>query len=1018
MDAKTYISHFENNTKKHGSNTAVIYEDMAFTYAELNDYTEMFCSKILQNTDYLANSIISIHLKCPLDIMVSILSILKADCTFLVIDVETPCERIHSILEDSRSTLIITDNDKFDYLNKPTIKIAEYLMNRFEERIIKMRSSNDNIPPAYAVYTSGSTGKPKGVLISNESLLNYCNWLAKYIEIGDSDNTLLLSSFAFDLGYTAVFPTLLVGGTLHLMNKEKYLSIDYVIDYIYRNRISFLKLTPTYYSLLVNSKNFSIRDLSCLRILIFGGESIIPTHIIKTNKMYPNLNIVNHYGPCEATIGTIANYVKPINYEHEIIPLGKPIDNAIVILLDQDFKIIRKKNIEGEIYIGGKGLSLGYINNRELTKEKFVTLLHNGEETLFYKTGDIGYYIKDNNICFSGRFDRQIKLNGYRVELDEIEKIISSYTYITKVAVVVQKSSNKIIVFYISDHEVESKHLYAFLKKKLPSYMLPRDYYRVENMPTLGSGKVDYNKLLQITDKKKSNDNKSDDINDQFFNIWSKHIDGDNNNESGFFDLGGDSLQFVMMLSEIDETFHIHCPYYLFAQDPSYNNILRNINSIVTKKREIKTDSAFIDNITYDKCISSVPLSLGYNETNVHRKELMPTQKFQLLSQRIVQHIVPKIVRLENSEVSNIENILLKIINTNLLLRSKIDIERKQLIVCDTIERISLLKIDLSDYNEDGFKQKFNDISKTFYLSFDFSKEFMYRMLLVKIPNNVHLLLVFMSHLITDGNVKIDDLIRTIAEHSDELKYDAYIQERIDEEKALSHIKEKQFNAHFTQHFQLVSNLQRQYPEVILEKDNTVDISFNIKYDFTNLDTNFVIKFIALVSAAISRELKIPELPINLFYSGRQYENKNNYFDLVGDLHDNYLLNINGSLDYEAIQEQVKSQFNILGYKQLNNTNILLKHIRNNSSAEFFFKNPSPIIFNLRFAKNKIYKGERYEELAFKILQKNKKSTVQYIGVGDIDSFEKTLSAEIKCNKYFEKHFQNIQETINKYLKR
>jgi amino acid adenylation domain-containing protein/non-ribosomal peptide synthase protein (TIGR01720 family) len=311
-------------------------------------------------------------------------------------------------------------------------------INKYDTNNKNVTSSPDDL--VYVIYTSGTSGNPKGVMIKNENLVNYNYWFCEKASINYEDKTILTSSYAFDLGYTSLFTSFLNGCELHIVNKNFYLSPEKLINYISSNHITYLKVTPSFLSILINHSDVPLSQCKNLRLILIGGENINIRDVEKLKTLMPELQIINHYGPTETTIGCITHFINDIEKYKLYTVIGNPISNSSAYILDNDLNIL-PIGVPGELFIGGNGVGKGYLNNPALTSEKFLLNPYIKDE-IFYRTGDLAKWLPDGTIQFLGRADDQVKVKGYRIELSEIENKLLKHPAIKDSIVLCKKNKN------------------------------------------------------------------------------------------------------------------------------------------------------------------------------------------------------------------------------------------------------------------------------------------------------------------------------------------------------------------------------------------------------------------------------------------------------------------------------------------------------------------------------------------------------------------------------------------------
>ena len=549
---------FEEQVEKTPDNIALIFNEKKMTYKELNEKSNQIAS-LLREKGVKPDEIIGIMVNRSFDIMTGILGVLKAGCAYLPIDPDYPLERIDYLIEDSKTSIVLTQSNIKDKLPENKVEIIELDDKSIHQREVTnlpVISNSRNI--AYIIYTSGSTGKPKGVMIEHRSLVNLITCLQKRYPLDSNDAYLLMANYVFDGSISTVFGWFLDGGKLVLMEKDYNNMLDKIIEH----NVTHLMLVPSMFNtLLLSSINDNISALSRLKCLFLGGEKLNISLVKKAYELIGNFNLVNRYGPTESTV-CVTNYILNNKVPNtQSVPIGKPLDNIKIYILDNNN--ICPIGVVGEICISGKGLARGYLNKKELTKEKFINNPFSKCERM-YKTGDLAKWLPGGNIEFMERKDNQIKIRGYRIELGEIENNLLSYKDI-KHLVVLDKELNDnnkyLCAYYVSDKKLSDEEIKKYLNNKLPEYMIPQFFIRIENIPLNYNGKIDKKALLKIniTRSKSKCEKPNNQIEEKLLEIWKDILKIDNqiSTNDNFFNIGGHSLKAVILISKIYKTFNI-----------------------------------------------------------------------------------------------------------------------------------------------------------------------------------------------------------------------------------------------------------------------------------------------------------------------------------------------------------------------------------------------------------------------------------------------------------------------------
>ena len=474
-------------TAKNNNNIAIIDEnENPITYIELLNYSNMLSNYILSNYSK------KLSLNEPLGILMDksykqiivMLAALKLGIPFLPLDTGYTNERIEYMINNSKTPLIICDSNKFQISNKIDLILYSDVFSdepKLNDFNIVNKTCIDNM--AYIVYTSGSTGVPKGVVIRQNAIINTLLWRIKYYNLNKSDTALQMLSISFDSSIEDIFCSLLSGGCLVLVNQKKKLNVKYLVALIKKYKITYFLTVPSYYKYLLDK----LDNNTSLTKVILAGENFYKDLVDKHFSILKNVKLFNEYGPTENSVCTTVSEI----FNSSNITIGKPISNTSIKIINKDSQGI------GELAITGPGLFDGYLNDIELTQKK----TQYSEGLRWYLTGDLVKYNKNNDLIFIGRNDSQIKINGKKFNLTEIDSLLINHPKILFSKSIHEKINciNTIITFvqysYCVDKQVAYDEIIQYLKCYLTNDELPHNIVFITKIPLLNNGKVDVNKL-------------------------------------------------------------------------------------------------------------------------------------------------------------------------------------------------------------------------------------------------------------------------------------------------------------------------------------------------------------------------------------------------------------------------------------------------------------------------------------------------------------------------------------------
>ena len=556
---KQIIKYFEEQVEKTPDKIALICNNKKITYNDLNIRANKLAYK-LKEADVKENDIVGIMMNRSIELIIGILAILKVDATYLPIDPEYPLERINYMISDSNTKVLLIDNKikKANFKNCFLINVneqsnADYSFTRKQKSEIKTERV------IYLIYTSGTTGNPKGVMITNKNLCNFILGMKQNIDFNKEKTMISVTTICFDIFGLELWCSLTSGMTLVIANEKEQNSPILLNKLCKKNNVNIIQTTPSRFSVIFDDFN-NIEFMKNITEILVGGEKLGKRLLIKMQEN-TDAKIYNMYGPTETTIWST---MKELTHE-DLISIGKPIANTKCYILNKRHKLL-PMGVKGELYIGGDGVSKGYLKRDELNTEKFIQSPFNKNE-IIYNTNDIAY-IKDNgDIMHIGRNDSQVKIRGYRVELGEIEQVIEQSGFVSQVIVLKMKLKNEhdtLVAYYISNkrnsNNVNEKLLKDYLLKKLPQYMIPQFFIKLKKMPYTPNGKIDRKALPKLDEKYENKEitQPRNDIDLELIKMIKNMLNyEDISINDTLIDLGGDSLTGITLSTKILSTYNV-----------------------------------------------------------------------------------------------------------------------------------------------------------------------------------------------------------------------------------------------------------------------------------------------------------------------------------------------------------------------------------------------------------------------------------------------------------------------------
>ena len=502
---KNVVEYLERAATKNPEKIAVVDEFGKCTYEELLKLSQK-AGTFLINEGAVRVPVI-VFMDKGIDALATFLGIAYADSTYTLINPELPIQRIEKIDETLNTKYIVTDKDHLDldkdiFKNKNIYLVDELKKCRLNEnKLAEVRKDFIDIDPLYTNFTSGSTGTPKGVSVCHRSVIEFIDIFTDTFNITKKDVIGNQAPFDFDVSVKDIYSSLCVGATLVIIPRRLFSLPAELLDFICDHNVTTMVWAVSALCLISTFHGLDYRVPKQVNKVLFSGEVMPIKHLNKWMEALPKATFVNLYGPTEITCNCTYHVIDRNREYEKYIPIGLPFENERVMLLDENDKLITEPEQKGEICVSGTCLALGYFNNKEETEKHFTqNPLNKNYIELIYRTGDLGMYNKEKELVFQGRKDFQIKYNGHRIELEEIEKAMMKVEGIERACCLFDEEKQRLYGFYVGT--MEKAELHSALKETLPVYMIPGILKQVDSMPLTKNGKIDRKELMAMVVKK------------------------------------------------------------------------------------------------------------------------------------------------------------------------------------------------------------------------------------------------------------------------------------------------------------------------------------------------------------------------------------------------------------------------------------------------------------------------------------------------------------------------------------
>lgn len=739
---------FEQQVERTPDSIALVYEEEKLRYRELNERANQLARR-LRRLGVGVESLVGVLMERSVEMVVSLLAILKAGAAYVPLDPEYPRERRSLMMDDAGVSIILTQDQLSSRVgvedSRQIVRVdREWAEIAFESsENVASGVTSDNL--IYVIYTSGSTGIPKGVMLPHRGIVNCLWWLQSTFQLGAQDRVMLKASLSFDASVWELFWPLLVGARVIVARAGGHRDAAYLKQAIIRHGVTTMHSVPSMLSVMLNEKGLS--ETPSLKRLLCGGEAM-PLETLDRFYAQATAELHNFYGPTETSIGSTDWLCKPLD-RRTVVPIGSPIANTQVYLLDPNLQPV-PVGVAGHLHIGGAGLARGYLKQPALTADRFIPdpfITEPGAR--LYKTGDLARYLSSGEIEFLGRTDQQVKVRGYRIEPGEVESVLRQHAAVADAIVLTRSVNNRapqLIAYVLANAgaKIIGIELRRHVKTKLPDYMIPQAFVRLEKIPLMPNGKVDYKALPPPTQDEELSQASyvaprtptEEVLSGVFAQVLGVARVGISDS---FFELGGHSLLAAQVISRVRALFAIELPLLSLFEAPTVASLGEEIETALREQRGESV--APILPVGRDRAL---PLSFA-------QQRLWFVDQLEPNS---VLYNIPAAIRLTGPlNIPALEQSLSEIIRRHEALRTTFTGVAGQPV--QIIHPAEPLRLQVEDLGDLGEETRWEEVRRHFtrqaQQSFDLTRGPLMRVRLLRLSEDEHVLLCVMHHIIADG---------------------------------------------------------------------------------------------------------------------------------------------------------------------------------------------------------------------------------------------------------------------------
>jgi amino acid adenylation domain-containing protein len=754
---------FEEQAAQTPDAPCLFFEEEVLSYGEVNRRANRL-ARALKRLGVGPEKRVGLCLDTSLELVVGMLGILKAGGAYVPLSPGYPTERLLYVLEDAETEVVVT-------LARVGERLHEYggevvCLDADGATASEEDAENPGTPVgaanlAYVLYTSGSTGKPKGVGVEHRQVLNYTAAVAQRVGFRPGFSYAMVQPLTVDSSVTVLFGSLLSGGVLHLIAAEVGTDAHALGEYFSRHPVDCLKIAPSHLAALQSTSRPEL--VMPRRRLVIGGEGSQWSWVQRLQELAPECVIFNHYGPTETTVGVLAyrvereQFAQPFN----VTPLGRPLANTQVYVLDEHMQPT-PTGTPGELYVGGYNVARSYLNRPGLTAERFIPDPFSSEPgARLYKTGDLARFLPDGSVEFLGRLDHQVKVRGFRVELGEIAATLAKHPAVREVTVLSKADAHtgqRVVAYLVVDADASPSvdELRDFMKERLPDYMVPSSFVQLDALPRTAHGKLDVKALpapdQSTVERTRARVGPRDIIEEVLATIWEQllgveELDVNDN----FFEIGGHSLLATQVISRARESFRVELPLRTLFEHPTVAGLAAQVGAA----RQTQSPLAAVPITRVDRD-EQLPLSFAQ-----HRLWFLDR-----LEPDTPVYNIPATGRLTGRlNLRALELTVGEIVRRHEALRTTFpDVQGKPMQVIAPPSPVSILVLNLTHLPEADRELEARRLAaEEARRPFNLAKGPLWRISLVRMAEDDHLVLLTMHHIVSD-NWSIGILTRELME--------------------------------------------------------------------------------------------------------------------------------------------------------------------------------------------------------------------------------------------------------------